>query len=249
MADGDIVVTSGRQVSREPFQGRYRTNRRTGERQVWTGSGYAPETAASLAPEAAAALATERNELTRDNDAVRLANQFLELNSQEPTGALWHGHLPWQDPSAPLTYGNPRVQQMQNIQNRFVRANIREGTSGAGNTGPEQMRIERSGPSLSNSGPANRGVALNLQIDRDLRSQRITAMEQWARDPRNRSLEGFEQWWAANAPRIRAGIQQRYEQTNGPVSRQADWLGNQRPNPEQQAPRRLRFNPETGDIE
>ena len=237
MADDGVVVTTGRQVSREPYRGRYRTNRRTGERQVWNGSGYVPETAASLAPEAAAALQAERNELSRDNDAVRFTNQFLELNAQEPSGAFWHGHIPFlQDPSNPMTVGNARVQQMFNIQNRFVRSNIREGTSGAGNTGPEQMRIERSGPSLAFSGPANRGVALNLQIDRDLRVARISAMEQWARDPQRRSLEGFEQWWAENSNRIRAGIQSRYEQTNGPVAAQADRDGRQRPNPQPQRP-------------
>ncbi len=173
-----------------------------------------------MAPEAANLLQTERAELGKDNMAVQYADEFMQLNSQSATGHPWHGHLPFQDPSNPLTYGNANVQAMANIQNRFVRSNIREGTSSAANSGAEQMRLERSGPSVANTGPANRAVSLNLQIDRDLRLARITAMEEWARDPQRRSLEGFEQWWAQNQRRIRSDIQSRYEATNGPVNNQ-----------------------------
>lgn len=221
-----------RPVTREPYRGRYRVNPDRSV-DVWDGHRYVPRTASTTAPEATTAIERERNELDRDNTAVRYGDEFLQFNRRQPTGALWHGHLPGQDPSQPLTLGNPDMQAMVNIQNRFVRGNIREGTSGAGNTGPEQMRIERSGPSVSNEGPANRAIVLNLQIDRDLRAARISAMEEWARDPQHRSLEGFEQWWAANQGRMRSEIQRRYEETNGPVTRQALPNGRQRPNPPQ----------------
>ena len=231
-------VGQGRPVTREPYRGRYRTNRRTGERQVWNGTTYVPETAMSLAPEAQEVIDRERNELDRDNLSVRLGDQFLALNATEPTGALWHGNLPFQG-GQPITVGNPNLQAMTNIQNRFVRSQIRQGTSTAGNTGPEQQRIERSGPSVSNSGPANRTAVLNLSIDRDLRSARLDALEEWVRRPGNRGPEGFEQWWVSNEPRIRNDIQRRYEITNGPVTEQATRSsffspfsgGRQRPNP------------------
>lgn len=231
----DEYSVGGRPITREPYRGRYRVNRRTGERQVWNGTTYVPETAASLAPEAQALIERERNELDRDNLSVRLGDQFLDLNSRQRTGALWHGNLPFQD-GQPITVGDPELQAMANIQNRFVRSQIREGTSGAGNTGPEQQRIERSGPSVSNSGPANRTAVLNLRIDRDLRAQRLSALEEWVRNPANRGPEGFEQWWVANEPRIRSDIQRRYEITNGPVTQQATEGGlfrggRQRPNP------------------
>ena len=234
----DTYSVGARPVTREPYRGRYRVNRRTGERQVWNGSTYVPETASTLAPEAQSLIDRERGELDKENLSVRLANQFLDLNARQPTGALWHGNLPFQD-GQPITVGDPELQAMANIQNRFVRSQIREGTSGAGNTGPEQQRIERSGPSISNSGPANRTSVLNLQIDRDLRAQRLSALERWVRDPRHRGPEGFEQWWTQNQGPIRAQIERGYEATNGPVNEQATpnrWDrpftgGRQRPNP------------------
>lgn len=226
----DSYDVGARPVTREPYRGRYRVNRQTGERQVWNGTTYVPETASTLAPEAQQLIERERTELDRDNLSVRLGNQFLGLNARQPTGALWHGNLPFQD-GQPITVGDPELQAMANIQNRFVRSQIREGTSGAGNTGPEQARIERSGPSISNSGPANRAAVLNLQIDRDLRAQRLTALEQWVRDPQHRGPEGFEQWWVQNEPRVRGEIQRRYEITNGPTTQQANARGEQMPNP------------------
>ncbi len=230
MTDAYDVGQSRRPVTREPYRGRYRTNRQTGERQVWNGTTYVPETAASLAPEAQQLIERERTELDRDNLSVRIGDQFLELNSRQPTGALWHGNLPFQN-GQPITVGDPELQAMVNLQNRYVRSQIREGTSGAGNTGPEQQRIERSGPSISNSGPANRTAVLNLRIDRDLRARRLSALEQWSRDPQNRGPEGFEQWWVQNEPRFRADIRRGYETTNGPVAGQADRFGRQQPNP------------------
>jgi hypothetical protein len=212
-------ASGGRPMRGEPYRGRYRVNPDRSV-DVWNGTRYEPRTSATIAPEAADLLQTERAELAKDNLAVQYADEFLQLNSRDATGAPWHGHLPFQDQNQPLVLGNPNVQSMVNIQNRFVRSNIREGTSGSGNTGPEQTRIERSGPSVSNEGPANRTVALNLQIDRDLRLARISAMEEWARDPQRRSLEGFEQWWGQNQRRLRSDIQRRYEATNGPVNNQ-----------------------------
>lgn len=217
MTDAYDTGNPTRPVNREPYRGRYRTNRRTGERQVWNGSTYVPETAASLAPEALATIERERNELDRDNLSARLGNQFLQQNSRTATGSLARRIPVINEIGLAM---NPGLQQMENIQNRFVRSQIREGTSGAGNTGPEQLRIERSGPNIANSGPANRAIVLGVQIDRDLRAARLSAMEQWARDPRNRSLDGFEQWWVQAEPRIRSDIQQRYEATNGPINNQ-----------------------------
>lgn len=227
--------TDARPLRNEPYRGRYRINPDRSV-DVWNGSRYVPRTTASLAPEAQALIERERNELDRDNLSVRLGDQFLDLNSRQRTGALWHGNLPFQD-GQPITVGDPELQAMANIQNRFVRSQIREGTSGAGNTGPEQQRIERSGPSISNSGPANRTAVLNLRIDRDLRAARLSALEDWSRDPQNRGPEGFEQWWVQNEPRIRDSIQRRYEVTNGPVAEQATEGGffrggRQRPNPQ-----------------
>lgn len=229
----DAYSVGSRPVNREPYRGRYRTNRQTGERQVWNGTQYVPETAASLAPEAQALIDRERNELDRDNLSVRLGEQFLNYNQNTPTGSIVRRIPGLNEVGLAM---NPGLQQMENIQNRFVRSQIREGTSGAGNTGPEQQRIERSGPNIANAGPANRAIVLGVRIDRDLRAARLSALEQWARDPQNRGPEGFEQWWVQNEPRIRADIQRRYEITNGPLNQQATpggvfRGGRQMPNP------------------
>lgn len=229
----DAYSVGGRPITREPYRGRYRTNQRTGERQVWDGSRYVPETAATLAPEAQTLIERERNELDRDNLSVRLGEQFLQYNENTPTGSIIRRIPVLNEMGLAL---NPGLQQMENIQNRFVRSQIREGTSGAGNTGPEQQRIERSGPNIANSGPANRAIVLGVRIDRDLRAARLSALEQWVRDPQRRGPEGFEQWWVQQEPRIRADIQRRYESTNGPLNNQATrgglfGGGRQRPNP------------------
>lgn len=224
----DDYSVGARPVTREPYRGRYRVNRQTGERQVWNGSQYVPETAGSLAPDAQEALSRERSELDRDNLSVRIGNQFLERNTTQPTGSILR-RIPVLNEIG--LAASPGLQELENLQNRYVRSQIREGTSGAGNTGPEQTRIERSGPSITNTGPANRAIVLRAMVDRDLRSERITAMEAWVRDPNNRSLEGFEQWWTQNERRIRSAIQSRYEQTNGPINNQTDAFGRQHQNP------------------
>jgi hypothetical protein len=234
MTDAYDTGNPTRPQTREPYRGRYRTNRRTGERQVWNGSTYVPETAASLAPEASEMLGRERSELDRLSNASLQGQQFLSLNSRQRTGSLVR-RIPGISDLA--TTNNATLQQMENIQNSRVFDYMRGGANGGGisaqaaNTPQEQARLERTGPTIANTGPANRGIVLGIQIDRDLQQARIDAMEQWARDPSRRSLEGFSQWWTQNAPRLRRDIQRRYEQTNGPIDNQAGSDGRQRPNP------------------
>jgi hypothetical protein len=187
---------------------------------------------------------------------------FLQQNSRTPTGSL-----EMMLPGNLGAFNRPDVQSMINIQNRFVRGNIQPGTSGAGNSGAEQIRIERTGPAISNTGPANRAIDMNLRIDRDLRTEQLRAAADWARSGRG-SVEDFNVWWARRSPQMRTAIQRRYEATNGPVNNQAYPWGAQRPNPfgsgvgamvgrragrgpqgQQQQQRRRRYNPETGQIE
>lgn len=247
----DIYTVGPRPVTRETYRGRYRTNRRTGERQVWDGNQYVPETAATLAPEASDALGSERSELNRLSDAVAQGNRFLELNSEQATGS-WMRRVPILSDIGEML--SPRLQQMDNIQNSRVFDYMRGGAAGGGisaqaaNTPQEQRRLERTGPTTQNTGPANRAIVLDLMIERDLQQQRLDALERWVRDPQHRSAEGFEQWWASNAPAMRQEIQRRYESTNGPISNQADMLGRQRPNPPQRpdgVPAEAQWNPDT----
>lgn len=219
----DEYSVGSRPVTREPYRGRYRTNRRTGERQVWNGSQYVPETAGTLAPESSQMLDRERSELSRLSDAALQGDRFLELNQRQATGSIIR-RIPGLSDLGELL--SPNLQEMENIQNSRVFDYMRGGAAGGGisaqaaNTPQEQQRLERTGPTISNTGPVNRSIVLNTQIDRDLQSRRISEMERWARDPQRRSLEGFEQWWTANAPRIRSSIQRAYERTNGPIGAQ-----------------------------
>lgn len=230
MTDAYDVGGRTRPVTREPYRGRYRVNRRTGERQVWNGTTYVPETASTLAPEASNPINRERTELDRLSDASLQGERFLELNQRQPTGSVIRSIPLLNELGSVLS---PRLRQMENIQNSRVFDYMRGGADGGGisaqaaNTPAEQQRLERTGPTTSNTGPTNRAIVLGIQIDRDLQQERINLMEEWARDPQRRSLEGFEQYWASNAPRLRRQIQQRYEQTNGPLAQQADSLGRQ----------------------
>jgi hypothetical protein len=222
-----------RPVMREPYQGRYRINP---DRSVdqWDGTGYSPRSSATIAPEAATRLNSASSELDRLTAASLQGQQFLQLNSSEPTGSAALRFPLTRDLA---TTGNSRLQQMENIQNSRVFEYMRGGAEGGGisataaNTPGEQMRLERTGPTISNDGPANRAIMLQIQIDRDLQDARLAAMEEWARDPRRRSLDGFSRWWGREAGPMRARIQRGYEATNGAVDNQANWRGEQRPNP------------------
>lgn len=232
------------------------------EHQVWSNQEgrFINATPSNIAPEYASRLVDISRDLDTDVEATRFSNMFLEQNTRTPTGGL-----ETMLPGNVGAFNRPDMQSMINIQNRFVRGNIQPGTSGAGNSGAEQMRIERSGPSVTNTGPANRAIDMNLRIDRDLRTEQLRAASEWARSGRG-SVEDFNVWWARRSPQRRAEIQQRYEAENGPVNRQAYPWGAQRPNPfgsgigamvgrqagqppQGQQQRRRRYNPDTGQIE
>jgi len=130
----------------------------------------------------------------------------------------------------------------------MLRENIQPGTSGTMNSEKEMELALSQYPSLRTSGPVNRTRVLRLQIERDMQRERISALERFARS--NRNVDGFEQWWAANAPDIRAGLEERYAATNGPIDQQFDpSTGQQIPAPPQRArasvegaPRRIRLD-------
>ena len=269
MPPEELAPTNTRPLNRRPYRGNYYVAP-DGSVEVWNGTQYVPRTTATLAPEALQPIERERDRLRQINEAASLGSQFLALNSQEPTGSVVQGTPGL---SALAGFNNPRVQQMQNIQDSRVFDYMRGGAAGGGisptvaNTPQEQARLERVGPTIANLGPTNRSIVLRTQIDRDLQMQRLIAMEEWARNPRNRGLDGFEQYWTREGPRLRARIQQNYETINGPLNNQATRWGEQRRNPagsvaggiagraiarqgQQEPPRRrLRYNPETGDLE
>lgn len=220
----DAYSVGGRPITREPYRGRYRTNRRTGERQVWNGSRYVPESAATLAPEAADQLQSERSRLATSTRNANLGQQFLRHNQRQQTGG-WVESIPGLN-----TLGRPDAQAMQGLTSQMLRENIQPGTSGTLNSEREMQLALAQYPSLQTAGPINRTRVLRLQIERDLQAARVNALEQYARSRRN--VDGFEQWWSAQAPNVRASIEARYAATNGPVDEQFDpRTGAQRPNP------------------
>ena len=149
--------------------------------------------------------------------------------TRQPTGG-WVESIPWL-----RTLGRPDSQAMQGLTSQMLRANIQPGTSGTLNSEREMDLALAQYPSLQTSGPVNRTRVLRLQIERDLQAARLSAAEQWASQRGN--LDGFEQHWAARGPQIRARIEQRYAQTNGPVDRQGHpETGAQLPNPPRHRP-------------
>jgi hypothetical protein len=218
-------------MTREAVRGRYRINPDRSV-DVWDGTRYVPRTSATIAPEAAGLLQPERAELTRLSDASIQGDRFLALNRHQATGSAIR-RIPILKDIGEMLF--PDLQEMENIQNSRVFDYMRGGAAGGGisptvaNTPQEQGRLERTGPTISNTGPVNRSIVLSTQIERDLQARRITEMERWARDPQRRSLEGFEQWWTTNAPGIRSSIQRAYESTNGPIGRRQENTPPQRP--------------------
>jgi hypothetical protein len=257
----DEELAPGQRLTQRPrVTERWREGPNGIEHQVWSNEQgrFIEATPSNIAPEYASLLADISKDLDTDVEATRFSNMFLQQNSRTPTGSL-----EMMLPGNLGAFNRPDVQSMINIQNRFVRGNIQPGTSGAGNSGAEQIRIERTGPAISNTGPANRAIDMNLRIDRDLRTEQLRAAADWARSGRG-SVEDFNVWWARRSPQMRTAIQRRYEATNGPVNNQAYPWGAQRPNPfgsgvgamagrgpqgQQQQQRRRRYNPETGQIE
>jgi hypothetical protein len=256
-----------RPVMGEPNRGRYRINP-DGSVDQWDGSGYSPRSSATMAPDAQTALEGARSDLSRYGQAYSRGQDFLRLNSRQSTGGAL-SRVPVLN-----TFLNSSMSEMERIQNDRVFSQI-AGEGGARpiagtaiDTERAMGRLESTGPRISAPGPANRTAVLRLAVERDLAVERLTAMEDWVRDPSNRSIEGFAQYWTREGPRRRAAIQQRYEAQNGPVDQQDYAWGAQRPNPfgsgvgamvgrqagqapqgQQQQQRRRRFNPDTGQIE
>lgn len=224
--DEQLTVTSGRQLSRTPYRGPVRIRRSDGRRERWVeGRGYVPESAAVIAPEAQDAIGAARSSVQGAARNASLGHQFLQHNSRQSTGSILD-----RLPLGLNTLGRPDSQAMQGLTSQMLRANIQEGTSGTLNSVPEMNLALAQYPSPQTSGPINRTRVLRLNIERDVTQARLAALENYARQ--NGNIDGFEQAWAQSEPQLRASIQSRYEQTNGPVDQQFDPdTGRQRLNP------------------
>lgn len=263
MPPEDQTTTAVRPVNNEPYRGRYWQDS-NGSWHIWTGpNGYRPFSLATYAPEAAGPIQEQLDRLGRFQQATELGEEFLRLNSVRGTGGIQHiiRNNPWR------TFNDFPTQRMDQIAQNRVWDFINAAGIGARQTDTptEQVRIERTGPTIDQIGPANRASILAVNVERDVQLERIDRMRDWAM--RNRNLDEFDEWWTRNVRGIRARHRRRWEATNGPIENQSYYWGRQRPNPnvgaavgrmagqsaaratEQVGQRRRRYNPETGRIE
>lgn len=192
----------GRPLNREPYRGRYRTNRRTGERQVWNGTGY-------VALNYIGRLTTQEQQsrqaaLDRARDMENVIpdlNRFEQLNRTVPTGSLSQrlgqtfGGLPRIvsiDNNATPQNEPQGYDEMRAINSRLAPLQREPGSGASSDTDTAMFREGL--PSIASSGPANSAI---------IRGYRERAQE--ARDyadflerywPEHGSLHGVDQAYA-----------------------------------------------------
>jgi hypothetical protein len=250
-------VYSGQPIgTRAPrYRRRERVNPQTGQRevQVWSMDlgRYVPAgSMGALAQEDQAALDRARSGLGGVRNNARLASQFLDENFRTATGA--EQGLP-----VPDFMQSRGRQRLEGLTNEMVRRNIQPGQAGTMNSIIEQMLARQQYPTTGTLGSTNADRGIAMMVDEAEAQAYVQAAEQWAAD--RDGLQGFEADWTANRSaeirreaeaRIRRELAARYPRGQGgpgrrPVEPRAQAPANDRPS----QPRRLRYNPETGQLE
>lgn len=186
----------------DPYVGRVKVNKLTGERSMWMGAGkgFVPVddnnvamTQKRYAPEIQQALTKTQDAYDKAREVLPYALQFQELNRQRGTGGLFDRELPFV--GAPAKYFAPETQRMDSLTNKMVRSQIQPGTSGAANTGVEQEMLKSTFPSISNRGDVNDQNVRTMKIDRDIHLERLQRLQDWA-NAGGRNIAEFEASWA-----------------------------------------------------
>lgn len=186
----DDYSVGSRPVTREPYRGARRRNRRTGEVQVWDGTRYVPEgSAALLTPSEQEQLSTARAAANQSAAMLPDLSRFEELNRTQPTGAIWDRVGNWLGlpPLAPDT----EADEMRSITDRLA-PRMRQPGSGASSDRDVAMFVSGL-PNIARGGPANSniisGIRRNVRRDQD-----YAAYLEWY-GQQNRTLNGAQEGW------------------------------------------------------
>lgn len=205
--------------------------------------------------------------IERGNNATTggwFADSYAAMTNPETQHHLFRG---WNFPTGALPQEyRANLQGMRGLENEAVRANIAPGTSGAANSVFEQQVIRDMFPNIQALGSENSQRAARVHVNRDIERARIAAAEQWL--TQNPDLGGFEAAWAQEETRLRPQLEARYSlrfrTPNRGSSRTGSTIGaaagrprgaptarRQAPaaQPAQQPAQRLRWNPETEQLE
>ncbi len=177
------------------------------------------ETANTQAREA---LEGERARLATLNRLAPLADEYVRLGNNTPTGGwrqrsyarelqaepgdLWNGlNFPtqWIDHEE-----RSRLETMRGLEDEAVRANIQPGQAGTANSIFEQEVLRGMFPNIQALGETNSVRAARLFINRDLQERRVRAAEQWL--TQHQDLGGFERAWSQQLEQLRPQLEAQY---------------------------------------
>jgi hypothetical protein len=199
------------------YRGMRRTNRRTGEVQVWVqGQGYLPEDSTAALPRGDQdALDRARGLLGTSRRNVQLSEEFLEHNRNPRVSPLDSGGETGGLTALPVPawsgLQNNTRQRMEGITNQMVRANIQPGQAGTMNSIIEQMLARQQYPSVETAGPVNFDRTLSMLVDHDEITALVDEAERWGRE--HRGLQGFDVYWTRErSPQIRQESERRHRQ-------------------------------------
>ena len=241
MADGDtpaLTQTTGRQLSRTPYRGPRRVRRSDGQVEVWVeGQGYVAEQSARRLT------GTEQGALQAARDAGLQAgrylpdlNRFEQLNRVQDTGNIVQrvGTFLGIPPLLP----DKEEEEMYAITERLT---PRQREPGSGASSDRDVTMFRAAlPNLARSGPANSNVIQQARA-RVGELQDYPSYLEWY-GTQHGTLNGAQEAWNAyvNRGTGRPPWRQYFGVSGGPAGPAQ---------PQQPQQRRLRYNPNTGEIE
>lgn len=213
---------------------------------------------ASADPDSRETLTNERALLSRLRDTSRLAESFIDHNTQSGTGGFGQS----QNEILGFQFGvpawrAPHRQAMQGLSAEMVRSNIRPGMASTMNSDAEQLMAARTYPNEQASGDVNAERAVRVLVSRDTQIELVRQMEEWL--TRHPNLAGFQEHWQQIEPGVRDHLTQMHVRRFG--SRTYGFrnlndrgvyepgAGDNRPATPQGETVQFRRNPQTGEIE
>lgn len=241
MADDDQYDDT-LQIQQQAPAGRSSYHNRTatladGTRVIWQeapngrGGRFVRMSESTAAPAAREVLQNARGRLATYSRLAPLAQRFVGINRQTPTGGwvansyqrersaaedptnhdMWHGlNFPLGLMDIPFG-GQERnnLDTMYALQNQALRERIQPGTSGASNTVAEQAPQRSYFPSITNIGSANLDIASQALAERDLEQRHVAGLQNWLTT--HPDLNGFDAKWNASYAAMQPRQQEYYQ--------------------------------------
>lgn len=251
----DTYITQARPLNNEPYRGPERIHRATGRRQVWNGQRYVDDNNRSrLTPEEQRSISEAEAIARRYQGHLPALQRFEELNRTVPTGA-WFQRFGQSMPLGPAPRlfswdangdrpggSSAEFDEMRSI-NSTLAPEQRE--PGSGSSSNIDVQMFREGlPNVDRPGPANQNI-INRFRERARDAQDYADFVNWywpQTGTLNNADAEFNRFRAARERNPRLTWRQFFrasEQRGGPTRQQQGTGSN----------RRLRYNPETGDLE